>query len=388
MKIKLVHIMHRMDIGGKENGVVNLCNRIDNNMFQPILCCIEDTGPMANRLNPEVEVVNLNCAEKGALLRLIRLTSLFRKMRPHIVHTHGWGGGVLEGVIAARLGGVPVVINGEHGRLKRSLFHVLSHKFLSLLCDGILSVSESLKLRVVSEIGISSSRITVIKNGIDPDKFNGNYDVEYLKKEILEKFNIQIKQDDLIIGCIGSLKPEKNQLMVLNTLREVINSKDSRRIKVLFIGDGPDHAALANFVQMYNLEKSVIFLGNRDDIPQILSLIDVLALTSQCNHEGLPNVVLEAMSSGVPVISTKSIGSNELISDGKNGFIIDVNDIMALGDKLSFLLRNPQTRDEMGDKARKIVLNSFALQEMVSNYEEYYIGMLKKDLYGIQCKRI
>ncbi len=116
-KIKLVHFLSRFDIGGMENGITNICNRINRDRFEPVVCCLKGAGSMVSRLKPDVKVINLSYPDGKAPFRPFKLSRYFKKERPAIVHTHGWGGCSLDGILGARISGVPGIINGEHGSI-------------------------------------------------------------------------------------------------------------------------------------------------------------------------------------------------------------------------------------------------------------------------------
>ena len=102
-KIKIIHIMHSLEIGGLENGVVNLVNRANPDFFEFVICCIRKEGALRSRIRPSVKIVCLKEKEGFSLFRFLKLAKLFRQEMPDIVHTHGWGSDYLSGVV----GGLP-----------------------------------------------------------------------------------------------------------------------------------------------------------------------------------------------------------------------------------------------------------------------------------------
>ena len=143
------------------------------------------------------------------------------------------------------------------------------------------------------------------------------------------------------------------------------------------IGEGPERLMLEKFVSDFSLEKEVLLLGHRDDIPQLLSLFNVLVLCSIKNSEGLSNVILEAMSSGIPAISTESTGAAEVIRDADNGFMIKSPD--ELIEKIKLLNSNYELRAAMGNRAREFIRQNYALEKMLQNYERVYLELLARE---------
>jgi glycosyltransferase involved in cell wall biosynthesis len=331
---------------------------------------------MTERLRPDIRVFDMGFPRGKAPLSVLKLALFFRKIRPNIVHTHAWGCGSLYGIIGAKVARVSVVFNGEHGSFFLKAHQVMLQKVLAAMCDVTLSVSESLKERVVQNLGISPEKIRVIPNGVDTDIFSGKYDCSYLREELKRKFGIIIDDHSVVIGCIGSLKSEKNQVMLLKALREIKHEKAGKQIKAIFVGDGADLLDLVRFVKDNGLQRDVAFIGNRKDIPQLLSAMNVFISTSISRHEGMSNVILEAMSSSLPVIATKSIGTSELVRDGLTGFLVEQDDVIALADEIISLCGDLELRKKMGIKAREIVKNKYSITEMVSNYEKVYSDIL------------
>lgn len=375
--IRVCHVVNALDVGGMENGVVNLCNNLDRSKFEPMACCLYHIGPMANRLKPDVRVFNMRQPQGKAIFSILKLAGLFRQIKPDIVHTHGWGGGSLYGILGAKLAGVSVIINGEHGSFFLKDYQVVLQRALASMCVLTVSVSASLKARVVRNLGIPDEKICVITNGVDTSKFTGEHDYSYIVEECAKKHGGYLSKDNFIVGSIGSLKAEKNQIMFLKALREIRQTNSEKKIKVIFVGDGPDFHKLVQFVKNNGLERDVVFLGNRQDIPQLLSAFDVLISTSISRHEGMSNVILEAMSSGLPVIATKSVGTSEVIREGEAGFLIEENDVSALINKINLLRDDPELVRSMGTQARKIAKEQYSIAKMVENYEKLYLRILQ-----------
>lgn len=328
---------------------------------------------MAERLARDVKLIEMNFPEGRDFLRIFKIADLFKKEQPTIVHTHGWGGCSFDGIIGARLARAPIVINGEHGTFFLKRHQVFIQRLLAQLCDANFSVSKSLKDRVTKNLKINPRKITVLQNGVDTDIFNGRYDTTYLKKE-LNLENITGKK--LVLGSIGSLKASKNQEFLLKTLAYLSKQGEEKKIIALFVGEGPRRSFLEKLTKELQLENRVYFLGLRKDIPQILSLVDVLISTSK--SEGMSNVTLEAFSSCVPVITSGAVGMAEVVHQGQNGFIFENNNIDMLSQYLKLLYADKLLLKNMGKRAREIALEKYSINHMVHTYEKKYIDLLQK----------
>lgn len=374
--IKIIHLVPSLETGGMENGVINVCNRLDRARFMPIIYCLKKIGSMANRLNSDIKVINLNFREGKDPFRPFKLAKLFKEENPDIVHVHGWGGGSWDGIVGARIAHVPIVVNGEHGCFFLRSYQRILQRILASLSNVTLSVSESLKKEIIEKIGLAPHSIKTIKNGVDTQLFSGAYDPTMLNKELYERLKIGPEIKTFFVASIGSLKPIKNQRLLLECMRRIKTSGNRNNIKVLLIGEGRDSTTLKEFVENNELSDTVLFLGERNDIPELLSVIKVLVLTSI--NEGMSNVVLETMSSGVPVIAAKSPGISEFLQDGITGFTFEQNNAVELEEKITMLANNLALWKEISDNAKKNVHDNFSIAQMVSSYESLYTCLLKR----------
>ena len=375
LKDKLVvHIVTKLGIGGMENGIVNLANNHNKTKFKIVICCLNEEGEMAKRLNNDVKLYVLGNKEGFSFNHILKVAKILKKIQPDIVHTHGWGGGSFYGIIAAKLVRVPVIINGEHGAFFEKKYQILIQRIISLVCDINLAVSESLKLQIKRTIGINPFKITVIPNGVDHFIFSGAYNRNNIKKELQSKYDMKIDRNCFVIGCVGSLKYEKNQMFLLEALSKINNNNSIKNIYVLFAGVGPDLKKLKEYCIENKIDKFVVFLGARNDMPNLFSFFDVLISVSISKHEGLSNVILEAMASGLPIISTNSIGSAELIKEGCNGYLVKEDDIDDLIFKIEYLFKNRKICNKMGESSKIYVKNKYSIEKMLTNYESLYMN--------------
>lgn len=375
-RIKVIHVVNRFDTGGMENGINNISNLIDRSRFEPVVCCRRGLGRMIARLKDDVHTVDMVFPEGKSFSLAYDMARYFTKEKPDVVHAHGWGGGSFDAVVGARLAHVPVVINGEHGMFFTKPHQIMLQRFLARLCDATLSVSQSLKEEIIGKLGISGTRITVIRNGVDTARFTGTHDTTAFKAELYERHGLAVTPDMFIIGCVGSVKPSKNQMALIRALEYITEQNPAHRTVALIVGDGVDRQKLQSYVAASPVADKVFFLGERSDIPTVLSLINVLSLTSLAGQEGLPNVILEAMSSGVPVVSTRSVGPSEIIEDGMNGYLTEQDDIAGLAGSFMRLAADRSASSAMGGRARAFIEAKYSIQSMVSAYEQIYLKLL------------
>ena len=372
-KILLCHVVTSLGVGGMENGIVNLANNHNRDRFEIVVCCLNTAGAMAERLKDDVRLYVLGEGEGFSLSRILRVAKFFRKLRPDIVHTHGWGGGSLYGILGAKLANIPVVINGEHGTFFTQKKQILLQKALFKLCDYNLAVSETLRERVANILSVSPCDITVLKNGVDTKKFSGNCP----KEKIIQQLNDEGYPVDISsfnIFMIGSLKPIKAHHILLKAVGDLSKDNELINVRIFFVGDGAEKPRLDKEARQLGIKQHVYFLGKRNDVPQLLSIAHVLVSASV--SEGLSNVILEAMSSGVSVIATNT-GSEEIVVHGENGFLFEKGDYVALGEYLLILMHNRDQLKKLACNAQELIIAEYTIFRMVQNYEELYIHALE-----------
>ena len=245
-------------------------------------------------------------------------------------------------------------------RRVRYLLNVVG-KFVLRRADGIRVVSERVKKRIM-DMGIAEERIFKLPIYIDVKKFSDARGGE----EIRRRFS----HYDNIVLFVGRLAKEKNIPNLLKAAAIVI--KKFPRTLFLIVGDGPEREKLERLAKELQIENNVVFEGliEHDRLPAYYKACDVFVLPS--DHEGRAMVLVEAMAAGRAVISTEVSGADDVIQEGKTGFIVPVGNHKALADKLRYLIENPSLRIEVGRKAQEFALET---QDIKSN------AMLQRKIY-------
>jgi glycosyltransferase involved in cell wall biosynthesis len=410
--IKIVHVVHSLNVGGLENGLVNLLNNLDEQFSHTILC-LSQSGPMAQRIkNRNVAIIEMGLPTDRFRFPLVRLARLFRQISPDIVHTRGWSS--IDAISAARIACVPHVIHAEHGweatdpegqNLKRKLVR----KCLSPLVRRFVTVSEDLRRWLTQSVGIAERKVTCIHNGVDTQRF-APLSVEQCAKGMGHRAEGEGQQaagraqsaermaqsadrlsvvrspqsalsalrhrlglpvEGVLFGTVGRLDPVKDHRSLLKAFAPIARS--DRPAYLLIAGDGPMQNEIAALVAQLGMGGEVLLLGERGDVPEILRALDVFALTSIA--EGISNTILEAMASGLPVVATRVGGNPELLEDGITGQLVPVRDAMALTTAFESYLRDPKLRQEHGRNGRLRAEQCFSLDRMAARYAALYSGV-------------
>jgi glycosyltransferase involved in cell wall biosynthesis len=335
--------------------------------------------------NIKVKIINF---ERGIklfphLTALIKLFFYFKREKFDIVHTHNPVPGFL-GQIAAKMAGVPIIINTLHGfyfneytPFSERRFYIIIEKIAALCSDLILFQSdEDIKTALMEKI-CNPQKIKYLGNGTDLQKFNP----ERFSKEFIDrkKKELNINSNFKIIGVIGRLVKEKGYLDLFKALKEIL--KKFPDIMLLIIGPlepGKKDAIDPLVFKEYGIEKNVLFLGQRDDVDELLSLIDIYVLPSW--REGVPRSVLEASAMGKPTVTTNIRGCREAVDDGKTGILVPIRNPEKLTEAITYLFENPQIAREMGNNAREKAEKDFDENEVFNIITKKYRELIEKKL--------
>jgi sugar transferase (PEP-CTERM/EpsH1 system associated) len=359
----VVHVIHSLQVGGTENGLVNVVNALMDEFHHTVIA-ITAGGPLEARLSRGVDVIALGKQPGVDVRAIIRLAGLLRRLRPDIVHSRNWG--AFDAIYAARLARVPVVIHGEHGREasdpegldpRRNRLR----RWTSPLVDRFVTVSRDLEGWLVRRVGVPAHKVVTIHNGVDLRRFAD-------EDRAMGRRELDLPPETVVIGTVGRLDPVKDQIGLLDA-SAMLPSTGPRYVLAL-IGEGPCRAALEARAARPDLARRVRMLGERSDVPRLLAGLDVFTLPSIA--EGISNTVLEAMSTGLPVVATRTGGNPELVEDGVTGRLVPVADRRALADALWGYVGDAHLRALHGKAGRQRAVDEFSLDRMTGRYRELY----------------
>lgn len=368
--IFIVHVIHHLVIGGMENGVVNLINRLPIERFKHAVVCIEDFSDFRDRIRcPDVEVYALHRSKIGAMRLRWKLFRLLRRLRPGIVHSRNLSG--LDALLPAWFAGI-ATLHSEHGfdvdnldgRAKKP---VLLRRLHGPLVDHYVTVSAHLRALQIEELGIPADRVTHIYNGVDTERFAPP---PHRRHDLLPT---ELRGDELfVLGTVGRVRPIKDHATLLYAMAELLARRPEwrQRLRLALVGDGPLLAELRQLAHSLRIADLVWFAGARDDVSDLLQAMDLFVLPSL--NEGISNTLLEAMATGLPVLATAVGGNVELIEAGIVGDTFIPGDVRRLAAVIENYVADPARSAAHGAAARQRVLQQFSLQAMVAAYQEVY----------------
>jgi glycosyltransferase involved in cell wall biosynthesis len=361
--LRVLFLTTSMPVGGAETLLENLVRRLDRKRFAPEIVCLKEPGPLGEKLADELPVHSRLIANKFDLRVLPRLGRLMRRPRADAVVTVGAGDKMFWGRLAAKLARVPVIASALHstgwpdgvGRLNR---------LLTPVTDAFIGVAAAHGQHLTDVEGFPASKVNVIFNGVDAERFAP-------RDATATRQSLGIPADAPVVGIVAALRQEKNHELFLAGAQRILTELPAARF--LIVGDGPKRHELEALAAQLGIAPAVHFLGTRSDVPDLLAACDLVALTS--HNEAAPVSILEALSTGVPVVASDVGSVGETVIEGQTGRLFPAGDRDAYAAAALALLRSPAKRRCLGDAGRRLVVERWSLDAMVRGYEQLIAGI-------------
>jgi glycosyltransferase involved in cell wall biosynthesis len=351
LKIKVIHIIPQMELGGAERLLADITRGIDKKRFEIKIIVLYDLGSLGERLLQEdFKIYLIKAHHKFGFFSIPRIYRILKKENPDIVHTHLFGADVWGG-IAAKLAGIKHLLSTEHNlNYDESGVRYVLKRFIIRKFEKIICISDSVSLYLENIFGIGPERKIKIFNGIDADKYDKP------GREAKSRF---------IIGSLGRLTRQKGYDILIEVLRKLDFDFECR-----IIGTGELEEELLEQIKNHNMEKKIKLLGKVNNVENFYNELDVYLQPSR--WEGLCLAVLEAGASGLPVIASNVDGLREIIDDKENGFLVNMDDLNEVVGKINYIREHKAAALSLGENLRKKVKEKFTLESMVKNYENLY----------------
>lgn len=363
--MRITFIIGSLGYGGKERQLYYLIKHLPDEIEKQLIIFNDkiEIKEIYNHVDNMIVISRENKYKYQALKKLYKQVNQFS---PNIIHA--W-----DDISPFFLKPICLIkktklINGSI-RTARPVNRLSYRNVVGKLREGIsdINISNSMKGLEVRGIKRKSNSIC-IHNGFDTDEFD--------LKMTNDQASVKIEGSDFNVCMVGRFYPSKDYKTLINVC-EIINSKSTEE-KIIFhaIGDGPYLPSLKKLVKNRSID-NFIFHGTSNNIPAILSKCDIgILLNPEQRAEGISNAIMEYIAANLPVIATNRGGTSELVKDKVNGFLVNPYDVDTVVNKILILYSNPELREQMGKKGRRIITEKFSIEKMINRYIKIYNQLL------------
>lgn len=370
---KVFYLLDSLNVGGTETQAVELARRLDPAAYDVTLGCLRARGPLLEKLQGSAVSV-AEFYPKGGLdsihgvYQLLRLSFFLRRGKFDVVHTHDlWSN--LMGIPAAFLARVPVIISS-----RRDLSHFDWYKRrrtwlrrMQNLSAAVLTNADAIRDGLIAEDHFAPAKVRVVHNGVDLENF-------HRKPGLRSQLFPGLDHHQLIV-LVGNMHSDvKGHPWLIAAAPEIV--REFPQVRFLFAGDGEQRKDFEQQAARLGVGPSLLFLGRRSDIPQILACCDVAVLPSRA--EGLPNAVLEYLAAGLPVVASSVGGNVEIIRDGATGLLVPTENSDALAAALLRLLRDPLFARKLAEDGHRFVEENFSFERLIADTDRLYSELLEQ----------
>jgi glycosyltransferase involved in cell wall biosynthesis len=370
-RLNVLQFVTVFGIGGTERQVLNLVQGLDRSRFDVEVACLKRWGALLPEIEasgvPITEYKTTSLYNHVAVWNQMRFLKHLRKRNVEIVHTYGFYSNVFA-IPPARLAGAAAVLasirdTGEHLTPMQKRIE----KLFCRMADCVVTNAEAVRKRLTNE-GYDAEKIVVIHNGIELTRYARKPNALGLHREL------GVPSNTPLVAVFARLNELKGIEYFLQAVAGLI--KRFRNVRFLVVGDGASRPELEKYAEHLGLNKHVVFLGFRLDVPTLLSEISVSVLPTL--SEGLSNSLLEAMAASVPVVATRVGGNPEVVQEGITGLLAPPRDSEALARAIGQFLERPSLGREFGLAGRERVSREFGLERMMRATERLYEGLMER----------
>ena len=359
--IKVLHTEWSDGWGGQEIRIINEMVAVRKLGVDVFLACRDNATVKQKAIENDIKVFTMPFKGNADFKTLFKIRKIIKEHGVDIVNTHS-GKDTWVGGLAAKLSGVKFIRTRHLSNPIRSS----RTNFINELADYIFTTGESVRTNMIDNNRIKPEVIESIPTGVDAHTFSPE---KYNKDKCRKKFHF--KETEIVIGIVAVLRQFKRHDLFIEMAKQLIIKYPDKKFKFLIAGDGPGRETIKKLILDCKLSDSIIMLGHSEQVPELLSALDIFVLSSD-SKEGVPQSVMQALFMDVPVVATNS-GSTKDLLNGNNFQLVDTNSSLALVKGVSYYLD--------GDKINKIeslIEEKFSLDFMSKRIVDVYGQLLKK----------
>lgn len=376
-KTRILIVVSNLEYGGAQRQIVELVNNLDMSRYDVQIASLSDYVPLASQIKPAVRVHIVHKRSRFDFSVVFKLLPIVRQQRTDIVHTYLFDAEIAGRLVALFTTRRLKVIGAERNtNYEFKQIQLIAYKLTNWLCDVVIANSQSGADFNSKHLGIPPEQYRVIYNGVDSDRFCP-------MDRRSARSALGLGDEHKVIGVFASFKAQKNHLFLLDAVLSIRD--DYPEVRLLLVGEmlyGGMHGSddyndrVVGRIQDTALSEICILPGNRDDVEALYPACDFTVLPSL--FEGTPNVILESMSCGVPVIATRVSDNDRIVVDNETGLLVELGNTAALAAALRRMLDNPSETAEFGKRSRERIIEHFSTRRLAENtaavYDELVAG--------------
>ena len=397
MKHKILYVIDNMQYGGGERAFGQLISLLSKDKYEIDVACKPGGVFEEKIISSGASLRPVDMGSRYSPKAILQLFSIMKKRSIDIVHSQG-GRADFFTRVAAKLAGVPIIVSTiampvegfDVNPLRKSVYAAFD-RFSERFVDKFIVVSKALEHALIEKHRINKEKVVLVPNGIEVEEYRpwgaerraqsaeggsqesgiGGQGVGGKGQGVREEFGLGNKIP--LVGAIGRLVWQKGFEYLIKAIPSV--AEKFPEAKILIVGEGELEAKLKAESEKLKVRDKIIFTGFRQDIKEILSAIDILAMPSLL--EGMPFVILEAMAMAKPIVATDIESITEILDNGKTGILVPPKDPDALSRAIISLLTDGDKARQMGFKARMTVEEKFRVEVIVDRVEKVYQELLQ-----------
>jgi len=367
-KLKILHIIDSFNLGGTEKQCVEIVQRINPSKFQVHVVTFNTSGPLAGDLLhagiPFKEFpISRSFYTPQSLFSILNLAGYMRSKKFDIINTYGFYS-TIPGVIAGKMANIPLILTGKRElNYLQSNFQITVEKNLMKLSDRIIVNAKCIRDYLVKHYHLDYNKILIISNGVAFPKFPTPSSVKNTAGHVS-------------IGMVARFRRGKDHITFLQAAKEILRVK--KNVRFVLVGSGPGILHIKRYVCQLGIQDNVSFYGekNTEELHDILSGLDVSVLCSM--SEGLPNVILESMALGVPVVANECGGVPEIIKNDFTGILVPCKRPDILAEKIIYLIDNIDIAKKISINGLKLLRSKYNFDSVCQQYESLYERLSKE----------
>ena len=367
--VRIAHLIYSQAVGGSEIVAVNICAHLDRNKYEPIILFLYDRpGPLEDILTQHgIPSYRLKMSRQRRLFRPFVLAYIFNKLKVDILHVHhlNFYQQVISGARLSRVKGLVYTEHSFRGVAENMNRQVALQRAVRTV-DCCTVITQDMRHQFVHNFNVDPSKVKVVYNGVDCKRFSP-------EEEKPDPLNLPGNFTSTVLLSVARFVKEKDHETLLAAMK-ILDDKGYDVLLVL-VGSGALQREIEKKIIQLDLKKKIIMAGAQTNIADYLYHSDIFVLSSK--SEGLPMVILEAMASGIPVVSTDVGGIAEIVSNEQTGMLVPPQEPKKLAAAIEKIVLNPGLAKKLSTQARKLMLSRFDQKIITESYCNIYSDILQ-----------